>query len=52
MQTWLRRGIVLGCSVIITTLAGLGMTATSYGGTADPTIRRPLPRLPPRPPLM
>jgi hypothetical protein len=34
MQTWLRRGIVLGCSVIITTLVGLGMTATSYGGSA------------------
>jgi hypothetical protein len=33
MHTWLRRGIVLACSVAITTLVGLGGAATSYGAT-------------------
>jgi len=46
MQTWLRRGIVLGCSVIITTLVGLGLTATSYGDTAPPPAASSAPSTP------
>lgn len=31
MQRWLRRGVVLACSITVTTLVGLGMSAASYG---------------------